>query len=139
MSSQALCELSDDDAHLESLSDQDAERPKPPLRKRSSSEQVPPLKPAQWRQKVSQTLGSVCGCARVRKGYVGRRNSCFKQFAGDLDELVTLVVKLQSLHKQDMDDEVGMFITTVRHKIFYCIITIINLFSSDMFSKVFNI
>ena len=53
---------------------------------------------------MSRIVGSICGCARQRVGVAGR-SSCFRQFAGEVEELVKLQVRLHGLHKQDMDDE----------------------------------
>jgi hypothetical protein len=51
-------------------------------------------------------VGSLCGCARQRRSHA--RSSCFRQFQGSVDELVQLRARLLSLHKQDMDNEVGL-------------------------------
>ena len=98
-----VSELSDDGEHVDELSDEATVQQNPRIRKACSEEEIV-LSPAQWRQKMSRIVGSICGCARQRVG-AARQTSCFKQFAGEVEELVKLQVRLHGLHKQDMDDE----------------------------------
>ena len=97
-----VSELSDDGEHVDELSDEATVQQNPRIGKARSEEEV--LSPAQWRQKMSRVMGSICGCARQRVG-VARQTSCFKQFSGEVEQLVELQVRLHRLHKQDMGDE----------------------------------
>ena len=106
-SQQSLTSLSDDEKIVALLSDdepldvQHHSRPE----KRPVKASLPVIASQCKRQQLARLVGSLCACARLRKSRA--RSSCFRQFQGSVDELVQLRVRLLSLHKQDMDNEVG--------------------------------
>eukprot|EP00435_Cladocopium_sp_Y103_P004521 s6555_g1.t1 len=104
----SVSSLPDDENVVAQLSDDEPRRaldavpayPRP--EKRPLKAKLPP-NAFQWKQQFARMAGSVCGCARQRRSHAA--SSCFRQFQGSVDELVQLRVRLQSLHKQDMDNE----------------------------------
>ena len=75
----------------------------------SSKGKTPPVtvKPSQLRGKLGLLVNQVCQC--VRKLQKPNRESCLKQFRGDVEPLFKLVFRLRQIHKQDMDNEVLCF------------------------------
>ena len=83
-------------AHVTSLSDEEEVRDRPQKRKAKE------ISYAQVRSAVIRSLNGSCQCRRVR---ADKRN-CLDAFRGRLDDITSLRVKLLSLHKLDMDEEV---------------------------------
>ena len=109
-SQQSLTSLSDDENVVAQLSD-DEQQGNLDAHLHSRPEKRPvkaslPMNASQWKQQLARMVGSLCGCARQRRSHA--RSSCFRQFQGSVDELVQLRARLLSLHKQDMDNEVGL-------------------------------
>ena len=108
MQQESLTSLSDDEKIVARLSDDeplDVQHHSRPEKKRPVKASLPVNASQGKRQQLARLVGSLCACARLRK--TRARFSCFRQFQGSVDELVQLHARLQSLHKQDMDNEVG--------------------------------
>ena len=75
------------------------------VKRRKQFRDTAPVK-AQIREKTLRLLQTKCRCASG-----GKRESCFQPFRGDepaVQEIVRLRIRFRLLHKQDVDDEVGM-------------------------------
>ena len=85
------------------LSDEEPVRERPEKRKR-----VKEISYVKVRSAVIRSLNGSCQCRRVR---ADKRN-CLDAFRGQLDDITSLRVRLLSLHKLDMDEEVPGFTET---------------------------
>lgn len=64
------------------------------------------LTPIELRSKLLAVVGSLCHCSRMRK-HDRQQKNCFLPFRTSFEPLLQLLVRLNKLHKQDMDNEVS--------------------------------